>query len=160
LLDDSIANDWLPSLAASLPQTRALVIADKLNEATLLAWLEQGALGCIERNASLPELLNAIRQVAAGEASLPQAIALQLVTRLARQAPPGKSNFPEPLTDREREALALLAQGLSNKEIAQRLYISVRTVEGHLASVYDKLGVHSRTEAALYAVRQGWVTPN
>ncbi len=158
LLDGSIANDLLPSLAASLPQTRALVIADALHEAALLAWLEQGALGCIERDASLPELLNAIRQVAAGEVSLPQAMALQLVTRLARQSPLGKSELPEPPTDREREALTLLAQGLSNKEIAQRLYISVRTVEGHLASVYDKLGVHSRTEAALYVVRQGWVT--
>ena len=160
LLDGSIASDLLPSLAASLPQTRLLVIADKLHEATLLAWLEQGALGCIERDASLPELLNAIRQVAAGEASLPQAVVLQLVTHLARQAPSGMGEFPEPLTDREREVLTPLAQGLSNKEIAQRLYISVRTVEGHLASVYGKLGIHSRTEAALYAVRQGWVTPN
>ena len=160
LLDGSIASDWLPSLAASFPQTRVLVIADALHEAILLTWLERGVLGCIERDASLPELLNAIRQVAAGEVSLPQAVALQLVTSLARQALPGRGELSEPLTDREREVLAPLAQGLSNKEIAQRLYISVRTVEGHLASVYDKLGVHSRIEAALYAVRQGWVAPS
>lgn len=158
LLDGRTADDLLSPLLASFPQTRLLVIADELHEAAVLAWLEQGALGCIERDASLPNLLNAIRQVAAGEVSLPQAVALQLVTRMARQAPPGKSELPEPLTEREREVLELLAQGLSNKDIAQRLYLSVRTVEGHLVNVYGKLGVHSRTEAALYAVRQGWVT--
>ncbi len=77
---------------------------------------------------------------------------------MARQTPSQENALPEPLSSREQEVLTLLAQGLSNKEIAQRLYLSVRTVEGHLVNVYGKLGVHSRTEAALYAVRQGWVT--
>jgi DNA-binding NarL/FixJ family response regulator len=158
LLDGHIANDLLSPLLASFPQTRLLVITDELSETAVLAWLEQGALGCIERDASLPDLLNAIRQVAAGEVSLPQAVALRLVTRMAHQTPPQENALPEPLSNREQEVLTLLAQGLSNKEIAQRLYLSVRTVEGHLANVYGKLGVHSRTEAALYAVRQGWVT--
>ena len=102
-------------------------------------------------------IVTALREVAAGEVSLPQRLALQLVTRMARQSPPRENALPEPLSGREREVLTLLAQGLSNKEIAQRLYLSVRTVEGHLANVYGKLNVHSRTEAALYAVRQGWV---
>ncbi len=157
LLDGRIADDFLSPILTSFPQTHPLIIADKLNASTALAWLERGALGCIERDASLPELLNAIRQVAAGEVSLPRRLALQLVTRMARQSPPRENALPEPLSKREREVLTLLAQGLSNKEIAQRLYLSVRTVEGHLANVYGKLNVHSRTEAALYAVRQGWV---
>ena len=158
LLDSRIADDFLSPVLASFPQTCLLVITDELNESVVLDSLEQGALGCIERDASLPDLLNAIRQVAAGEVSLPQAVALQLVTRMARQTAPQGNALPEPLSSREREVLTLLAQGLSNKEIAQRLYLSVRTVEGHLVNVYGKLGVHSRNEAAHYAVRQGWVT--
>ncbi len=158
LLDGGIADDLLSPLLTSFPQTRLLVITDELSESAVLAWLEQGVLGCVERDAPLPDLLNAIRQVAAGEVSLPQVVALQLVASMARQTPPQENALPEPLSSREQEVLTLLAQGLSNKDIAQRLYLSVRTVEGHLANVYGKLGVHSRTEAALYAVRQGWVT--
>lgn len=158
VLDGRVADDFLSPVLTAFPQTRLLVVADELSESAALAWLEEGVLGCIERAASLPDLLNAIRQVATGEVSLPQALALGLVTRMARQIPSKENPLPEPLSNREREVLILLGQGWSNKDIAQRLYISVRTVEGHLANVYGKLGVHSRTEAALYAVRQGWVT--
>jgi len=157
LVDGRAADSLLSPILAAFPQAYLLVIADELNESDVLAWLEQGVLGCIERDASLPELLNAMRQVAGGEVSLPQAVALRLVARMARQAPPEEKVLPDPLSEREQEVLALLAQGLSNKEIAQRLYLSVRTVEGHLVNMYGKLGVHSRTEAALYAIIQGWV---
>lgn len=160
LLDGRSVDELLPAVLTSFPQPNLLIIADELNESTMMTWLEQGILGCLERDASLPVLLNALRQVAAGEASLPQALAVRLVTRLARQSPaPIETVLPEALSEREREVLILLAQGLSNKEIAQRLYLSVRTVEGHLANIYGKLGIHSRTEAALYAVRQGWLGP-
>lgn len=158
LLDGGIADKVLDFVLASFPRTRLLIIADDLPEPILLSWLEKGVLGCIERDASLPDLLNAIRQVATGEVSLPPALALQLVQHMARQLPSGKETLPEPLSKREQEVLTLLVQGLSNKAIAQRLYLSVRTVEGHLVNIYGKLGLHSRTEAALYAVRQGWVT--
>jgi two-component system NarL family response regulator len=158
LLDGYAGDDVLTSIPAAFPQAHLLIIADDLPESAVLSWLEKGVLGCIERDASLPDLLNAIRQVAMGEASLPQALALRLVTRMARQTPTDEPALPEPLSKREREVLILLAQGLSNKEIAQQLYLSVRTVEGHLVNIYGKLGLHSRTEAALYAVRQGWVT--
>lgn len=158
LLDERATDDFLSPVLTAFPQARLLIIADDSDETTVLAWLERGVLGCVERDASLPDLLNAIRQVATRELSLPQALALRLVTRMARQTPPTENTLLEPLSEREREVVALLAQGLGNKEIAQRLYLSVRTVEGHLANVYSKLGIHSRTEAALYAVRQGWVT--
>ncbi|MCQ3977464.1 MAG: DNA-binding response regulator [Anaerolineae bacterium] len=157
LLDGRSVDEFLPSLLTAFPQTNLLIIADELNESTVMAWLEKGIRGCLERDASLPALLNAIRQVAAGEASLPQPLVVRLVTRLAGQSSaPTEMVLPETLSEREREVLILLARGLSNKEIAQRLYLSVRTVEGHLANIYSKLGVHSRTEAALYAVQQGW----
>jgi len=160
LLDGHLADDVLTSVLASYPQTHLLIIADDLPEPIVLNWLEKGVSGCIERDASLRDLLNAIRQVATGEASLPQTLALRLVSRMARQAPADRSALPEPLSGREEEVLTLLAEGLSNKEIAQRLYLSVRTVEGHLVNIYGKLDLHSRTEAALFAVRQGWVTLN
>lgn len=160
LLDGRNVDEFLPSVLTSFSQTKLLIIADELNESTVMTWLEKGILGCLERDASLPALLNALRQVAAGEASLPQALAMRLVTRLARQSSASTETvLPASLSEREREVLILLAQGLSNKEIAQRLYLSVRTIEGHLANIYGKLGVHSRTEAALYAVRQGWLGP-
>ena len=79
LLDGRSVDEFLPSVLTSFPQTKLLIIADELNESTVMTWLEKGILGCLERDASLPALLNAIRQVAAGEASLPQALAMRLV---------------------------------------------------------------------------------
>ncbi|MCZ7574387.1 MAG: response regulator transcription factor [Ardenticatenaceae bacterium] len=157
VLDGDARADAVTATLAAFPQARLLIIADVLDESAVLAWLELGVLGCLDRDASLADLLDAIRQVAAGETSLPQALALRLVTRLAGHAPARAAPLADTLSDREHEVLTLLAQGLSNKAIAQRLYLSVRTVEGHLANIYGKLGVHSRTEAALYAVHHGWV---
>jgi len=75
-----------------------------------------------------------------------------MVASLAARGVPREQPI-EPLTDREREVLHLLAQGMSNKDIAQKLYVSVRTVEGHLANIYGKLQIKSRTEAALWATQ-------
>ncbi len=118
MLDGRVADDLVSPLLASFSQTRLLVITDELSESAVLAWLERGVLGCIERDASLPELLNAFRQVATGEVSLPQATALRLVARMDRQTPSQEDALPEPLSSREQEVLTLLAEGLSNKDIA------------------------------------------
>ena len=115
-------------------------------------WLDAGAAGIVLETASVEELLSAIRQVARGETFLPPSITKQVVASLAARGVLRERPI-ESLTDREREVLELLAQGLSNKDIAQRLYLSVRTVEGHLANVYEKLQVKSRTEAALWAAQ-------
>ncbi len=116
------------------------------------AWLAAGARGIVLETAPLEQLLDAIRQVARGETFLPPELAQQVITSLARNETPSAS-LTEPLTDRELEVLNLLAQGMSNKGIAQKLYLSVRTVEGHLANIYGKLQVKSRTEAALWAIQ-------
>jgi len=94
----------------------------------------------------------AIRQLVRGDPYLSPSIARALLERRLQVggAPPG--GLPD-LSDREREVLSLLAQGLSNKAIAAQLFLSVRTVEGHMASLYNRLGVHSRTEAALIGIR-------
>ena len=112
------------------------------------------------RRAGLPpegrppqELLQAIRDVHAGESSLHPAIARKLIKELSRPAdlPPTE----EPLTEREVEVLSLVAQGMSNQEIADQLVISERTVRTHVSNILDKLHLANRTQAALYALREG-----
>ncbi len=102
-----------------------------------------------------PEALGAaIRQVARGEQYLSPSLALALLETRETEVPSAAIDLST-LTEREREMLSLLAGGLSNKTIAARLYLSVRTIEGHFANLYARLGVHSRTEAALIAVQSG-----
>jgi DNA-binding NarL/FixJ family response regulator len=106
-------------------------------------------------NDEVPAALGvAIRQVARGEQYLSPSLALALLRQQQETAVTPQSQL-EMLTRREREILALLGEGLSNKAIAARLYLSVRTIEGHLANLYGKLGVRSRTEAALISVQLG-----
>jgi DNA-binding NarL/FixJ family response regulator len=132
------------------PPFRFLALLSKTSDTR--AWFAAGAAGIVLETALVEELLSAIRQVARGETFLPPSVAKQIVPTFAAHNAPREQEI-EPLTDREREVLQLLVQGLSNKDIAQKLYLSVRTVEGHLANIYGKLRVKSRTEAALWAVQ-------
>ena len=115
--------------------------------------LQAGAIGYLLKNASPEALLAAIRDVHRGEPSLSPAIAAKLMRELQRPTdlPPTK----EPLTGREVDVLRLLAQGLSNEEIAAQLVIGVGTVRAHVSSILDKLHLANRTQAALYALREG-----
>lgn len=115
-------------------------------------WLDAGAAGIVLEISPLDELLDAIRQVSRGDTYYPPPLAQQVLASPTVDLQ-SEERSVEPLTEREREVLQLLAQGLSNKDIAQKLYVSVRTVEGHLANVYGKLHIKSRTEAALWATR-------
>jgi DNA-binding NarL/FixJ family response regulator len=112
-------------------------------------------VGLFSKSESPQALSIAIRQMARGDAYLSPSLALALIQRQqGREASIGS------LTDREREVLALLAEGLSNKAIAARLYLSVRTVEGHLANLYSRLGIHSRTEAMRFAIQHNLTSQN
>ena len=150
---DGRSLELLPSLLKLRPPVPLLIVADTLAETAVRSWLEQGVNGCIKRNATLPELLDAIRQIATSEISLPPELTIRLITGMAKPATAVPDNGLETLSNREQEVLTLLAEGFSNKQIAQHLYLSVRTVGNHLNSVYGKLDVHSRTEAALIAVQ-------
>jgi DNA-binding NarL/FixJ family response regulator len=117
--------------------------------------LQAGANGCVARDDPVGDLARAVIAAGRGEIVLPPAIAARALLVLARGGPT-TDTLIEPLSDREVEVLRLLADGHTNKDIAQALLISVRTVEAHLRSIYGKLNVRSRTEAVLWAVRRGY----
>lgn len=136
------------------PHCRVLALTAHEEEAYVIQLLQAGAAGYLPKTVGLDDLLAAIRAVARGESVLPPSVATVVVRHIAGR--PGEVQV-EPLTERELQVLRLAARGLTNYDIAQRLYISVRTVESHLSNVYGKLGVGSRTEAVVYAMRQGWI---
>lgn len=145
-----------------------IVILSVYNDSqTVLGLLEAGASGYVVKEEALELLPNAVRAAARGETWLSPAVAGGVVRRAVSQgsgdaclAPAaGDGRGPPPpssLTPREIEVLRLLAQGLDNATIAQRLVLTKRTVQNHISIIYAKLGVSSRTEALLYAVQQGW----
>jgi DNA-binding NarL/FixJ family response regulator len=144
-------------IVAECPSSRVLVLTARDEDSYVIRLLQAGALGYLPKTVALDDLLDAIRSVARGESVLPPEIASVVVRHLAGEELVKQDTAP--LTDRELEVLELAAQGLTNHEIAQRLYISVRTVEAHLTHVYNKLGVASRTEAVVHAMRRGWIQP-
>jgi DNA-binding NarL/FixJ family response regulator len=143
-------------MKAIAPRTRALMLTAYDDDEYVLALLESGALGYLLKTARPTELVEAVRTVDANEPVLHPAIAVK-VARLWGQRRVAPSETSTQLSGRELEVLSLAARGLRNKEIADRLVISVRTVEGHFNSIFDKMGVSSRTEAVLGAVSHGWV---
>jgi DNA-binding NarL/FixJ family response regulator len=118
----------------------------------VISLLEAGATGYLPKTVGLNELLDAIRATSRGESVLAPSVASVVVRHVAGRMPPAPAYD---LTPREIEVLSLLCEGLSNQQMAHRLHISVRTVEAHLTHIYAKLGVGSRTEAALLAQREG-----
>lgn len=142
-------------LRAVAPNCGMLFLVDSYELSEIVALVRAGAAGCLWRDASVGDLARAIIAAGRGEIVLPPTVAAQALAALARGEPPGQ-RLTEPLSEREAEVLHLLARGMTNKDIAQRLILSVRTVEAHLRSIFAKLGVRSRTEAALWAVAHGY----
>lgn len=142
------------ALRQSDPSVGVVVLSDDslADGGQALALIEAGC-SILPPEATAHDLLYALKAAARGEIIIPPALARRLAR--GRAAAPQAEAMVELLSDREREILALLGAGMTNKAIAQRLYLSVRTVEGHVASLCAKLGVHSRTEAVLLALRTG-----
>lgn len=138
------------------PQTRVLMLTAYDDDPYIFAALQAGANGYLLKTASSDELVHAVHAIAAGESALSPAVAKKLVLR-ATSGQPSEDTI-EPLTERELEILRLAAKGMSNKQIGVALSISDRTVQGHLANIYAKLHVSTRTEAVMYAVREKWIT--
>jgi DNA-binding NarL/FixJ family response regulator len=138
-----------------LPEAGLLFLVDSYDLDTVLPLIRSGANGCISRDTDRARLVRALIAVGRDELALPEDVAGDVLIALARDRQP-HGGLIEELTEREREVLNQLAMGLTNKDIAQALMISVRTVEAHLRSVYAKLKVNTRTEAVLWAVQNGY----
>ena len=133
------------------PRTAVIMVTMHDNPAYLREAVRAGAAGYLLKDVSKDELLDAIRQVATGGAFIESQM---LKGMLSEAATPSAARN---LTKREREILALVAEGLSNREIADRLVLSPETVKSHVAAILEKLNVSDRTQAAIYAVRNGLV---
>jgi len=141
------------------PQTRIVVLSMYANEAYVLEALRNGAAAYVLKEASAADLVHAIREVMAGRRYLSPPLsesAIELYVQKAKGAP---RDPYEALTTREREVLQLAAEGQSNPEIADRLGISVRTVETHRANLMTKLALHNQTELVRYALKRGILPP-
>ncbi|MFN2155692.1 MAG: response regulator [Anaerolineae bacterium] len=140
----------------SNPSARILVLTSFADDEKVFSAIKGGALGYLMKDSSPAELLRAIRDVYRGEPSLDPTIAQKLLRELHRTAQhPSPPSDTEQLTGREVEVLKLVAQGLPNKEIADRLVVSERTVRTHVGNILGKLHLANRTQAALYAIREG-----
>ena len=142
-----------------LPSAMVLVLTGYDDDEYIFSLLEIGAAGYLLKDVSGDELINAIRSVYAGEPVLHPVVTRKLMARFKPQA----AGLTEPhtlnlLSKREMEVLKIAATGISNKSIGEALFISVRTVQAHMRSIFNKLGVGSRSEAIVYGLRRGWFT--
>ncbi len=138
------------------PEARILILTSFSEDDKVLPAIKSGALGYLLKDSSPEELLQAIRDVHRGDSSLHPTIARKLVREISQ--PTSLPLSEDPLSDREVEVLKLVAQGLSNQEIAEKLVVSDRTVAKHVGNILDKLHLANRTQAALYALREGVAT--
>ncbi len=146
-------------IKALCPATAVLVLTAYDDDQFIFRLLEAGAAGYLLKSVRSGELVDAIRALHAGESVLHPSIARKVMDYFVSS--PGRDGRREPgetLTQREMDILRLVTRGLSNKEIAAELVLSMRTVQGHLRSIFGKLGVGSRTEAVVRALKEGWVT--
>jgi len=144
-------------IKAACPETAILMVSAYGYESYLLASLQAGASGYMLKSSPLRELANAVRSVHGGQAVFDLKAAGKVLHRLATDQGAGAIG-PQRLHPRELQVLRLTAKGFSNKEIASELDISDRTVQTHLVRIFRELGVSSRTEAVLHALREGWLT--
>ena len=147
----------IPKLKEMLPESKILVLTSFAESDRVYQAVKSGALGYLLKDATRIQLLQAIRDVAKGQASIPPSIALKVIHEMDH--PSQLLYTANPLTPREHETLRLIARGLSNQEIAATLVVHERTVAKYVSSILEKLQLANRTQAALYAIREGLTEP-
>lgn len=143
----------IPKLKEVMPEAHILVLTSFAEGERVFQAVKAGALGYLLKDATRDQLLQAIRDVARGQGSLQPSIAMKMIQEINRTSEASWS--PEALTRREEETLRLIARGLTNQEIATKLGVHERTVAKYVSNILDKLHLANRTQAALYAVREG-----
>jgi two-component system, NarL family, response regulator LiaR len=143
-------------IKAERPDTEIVTMTSFIEEEKVTAALEAGASGYVLKDAEAEEVAAAIRAAFAGEVHLDPAVARLLAQRMRNRKSP-EDELTEPLTEREKDVLRLLGQGMSNKEIGTTLFITERTARTYVSNILGKLGLASRTQAALYAVEHKMV---
>ena len=143
----------IPKLKLAAPEARILVLSSFAESDRVYQAIKAGALGYMLKDATRAQLLQAIRDVASGQAQLQPSIAMKVIHEFDRSAEGSLTN--QSLTRRELEALRLIARGLSNQEIATNLVVHERTIAKYVSNILNKLHVTNRTQAALYAIREG-----
>jgi DNA-binding NarL/FixJ family response regulator len=142
------------SLRSAIPGSKVLMFSSYGERETVLAAILAGAAGYLTKNVRRQELVHALRATARGETLLDPKVAGRVIEELRSPRAPA-SGGASGLTPREEEVLALIAEGLTNRQIAERLVISEHTARNHVANILDKLGLSRRSEAAAYAARRG-----
>jgi NarL family two-component system response regulator LiaR len=143
------------------PGVAVLILSAYDDDQFVFSLLEAGAAGYLLKTVRGQEIVDAVRAVYAGESVLHPAVARKVLNRFALgDGELKKKTAEDTLSDREMDVLKLVTNGLSNKEIADQLCLSIRTVQGHLGNIFNKLQVSSRTEAVVHALKEGWVTIN
>ena len=143
----------IPKIREVAPNTHILVVTAFAENDLVYQAIKAGALGYILKDATRDQLLQAIRDVDQGRASLQPSIAVKLIQEINH--PTELIYTADPLTRRELETIRLIARGLSNQEIADKLVVNERTIAKYVSSILDKLQLANRTQAALYALREG-----
>jgi NarL family two-component system response regulator LiaR len=141
------------------PSTAILILSAYDDDEYVFTLLEAGAAGYLLKDVDGQEVVKAVRAVHTGESVLHPIIARKVISRL--QSTTTRAGEKKPvieLSERESQVLKLAAKGMSNNDIANELFISMRTVQGHLSSIFNKLSVGSRTEAVFQAVKRGWLS--
>jgi DNA-binding NarL/FixJ family response regulator len=159
-LPDGTGTTLIAELHAGNRAAEALVLTASVRHLDLARAIEAGAAGLVHKSTPLPGIVEAVQRVAAGEPLLPRRELIELVQLAGQQrdAEREREHLLARLTPREREVLLALAEGLSDREIAQRLFVSKDTVHTHMVNLLGKLGVDSRMQALLFAVKAGLVT--
>lgn len=154
--------DLIPELVDGISQSKIIVLTGLRDPEMHHQAVKLGAMGVVQKENAVDVLINAIERVSAGEAWLDPS----LMARVLSEVSPARNKKVDPeaakiaaLSDREREVLALISEGLKNKEIAGRLFISEWTVRHHITSIFNKLDVSDRVDLILYSYRHGLATP-